>query len=142
NKVVWVLPFLRRARGCGRPCLPPPPHARALLALEDSAAQDQLATRVVAEGLSVRALEEAVAAGAGRPRRAARRPLTAPRELTTAAARLSDHFDTRVKVESTRTKGRIVVEFATVADLERILGIMAPGLAPSVGSGPTGSDAP
>lgn len=117
-------------------------HARALLALEDSAAQDQLATRVVAEGLSVRALEEAVAAGAGRPRRAARRPSTAPRELTAAAARLSDHFDTRVKVESTRTKGRIVVEFATVADLERILGIMAPGLAPSVGSGPTGSDAP
>ena len=108
-------------------------HARALLALDDAEAQDALASRIVAEGLSVRAVEELVAlAGHERPTptRAPRgRRVTAP-ALTDLAERLSDSFDTRVKVELGRRKGKIVVEFASVDDLERIVGLMAPGMGP------------
>jgi ParB family chromosome partitioning protein len=111
-------------------------HARALLALDDSAAQDELAGRIVAEGMSVRAVEELVAlAGQERPAkpRAPRsRRVTAP-ALTDLADRLSDTFDTRVKVELGRRKGKIVVEFASVDDLERIVALMAPSLEPRSG---------
>ena len=107
-------------------------HARALLALEDPQAQDELATRIVAEGLSVRAVEELVALAAHEEPVAPRRPrtqrVTAP-GLSDLADRLSDSFDTRVKVELGRRKGKIVVEFASVDDLERIVGLMAPGVA-------------
>jgi ParB family chromosome partitioning protein len=104
-------------------------HARALLSLDDPEAQDRLASRIVAEGLSVRAVEEIVAVGsddAPRPRasRLARRP-TAP-GLRHLADRLSDLFETRVKVDMGQRKGKIVVEFATVDDLERIVKAMAP----------------
>lgn len=103
-------------------------HARALLALGDPDAQDRLAHRIVAEGLSVRAVEEIVAMGgdqAPKQRRpAARQPV--PPGLTELASRLSDAFDTRVKVELGRhNKGKIVVEFATVQDLERIVAAMS-----------------
>jgi len=115
-------------------------HARALLALADHEAQDQLAGRIVAEGLSVRAVEELVAvAGHEKPvpvRAARSQRVTAP-ALTDLADRLSDSFDTRVKVELGRRKGKIVVEFASVDDLERIVGLMAPGVTPRPG-GPTG----
>jgi ParB family chromosome partitioning protein len=108
-------------------------HARALLALDDAEAQDELATRIVAEGLSVRAVEELVALAAHEKPTAARAPrtqrVTAP-ALTDLADRLSDSFDTRVKVELGRRKGKIVVEFASVDDLERIVGLMAPGVTP------------
>lgn len=108
-------------------------HARALLSLEDPDQQDQLATRIVAEGLSVRAVEEIVSmAGQDKPApvRAARsQRVTAP-ALTDLADRLSDSFDTRVKVELGRRKGKITVEFASVDDLERIIGLMAPGVTP------------
>jgi ParB family transcriptional regulator, chromosome partitioning protein len=106
-------------------------HARALLALEDQDQQDTLAARIVAEGLSVRATEELVAlALAGHPEptksRGARGPrLTAP-GINDLADRLSDTFDTRVKVELGRRKGKIVVEFGSVDDLERIVALMAP----------------
>jgi len=106
-------------------------HARALLALEDPDAQERLAHRIVAEGLSVRAVEEIVAMGGGdapKARRAAARQPTAPR-LTELADRLSDAFDTRVKVELGRRKGKIVVEFASLQDLERIVTAMSPGWA-------------
>ena len=108
-------------------------HARALLALDEADAQDALATRIVAEGLSVRAVEELVALAGHEqptPTRAPRgRRVTAP-ALTDLAERLSDSFDTRVKVELGRRKGKIVVEFASVDDLERIVGLMAPGMGP------------
>jgi len=108
-------------------------HARALLALEDGQAQDNLATRIVAEGLSVRAVEEIVAlAGHEQPskQRAARTPRVTAPAISDLADRLSDTFDTRVKVELGRRKGKIVVEFASVDDLERIIGLMAPSVGP------------
>ena len=105
-------------------------HARALLSLETSEAQERLASRIVAEGLSVRAVEEIVAVGSddAAPRRAARtgaKPPTAP-GLRHLANRLSDLFETRVKVELGQRKGKIVVEFASIDDLERIVKVMNP----------------
>jgi ParB family transcriptional regulator, chromosome partitioning protein len=102
-------------------------HARALLGLDDAARQEELAARVVAEGLSVRATEEAVLLARrdeptpDRPVR--RRPMQAP-GLQELAEQLSDTFDTRVKVELGQRKGRIVVEFGSVEDLERIAKLM------------------
>jgi ParB family chromosome partitioning protein len=102
-------------------------HARALLGLADAEAQDALATRIVAEGMSVRATEEAVAmAAAERPtakRRA--RNISAP-GVEELGSRLSDRFETKVKIQIGRAKGRIVVEFGSVDDLQRIIGVMAP----------------
>lgn len=108
-------------------------HARALLALDEPEAQDRLAQRIVAEGLSVRAVEEIVAVG--EPDKPARKPRAnkpvAP-ALEDLAARLADRFETRVKVDLGRNKGRIVVEFASIDDLERIVRRMEPdGPAPS-----------
>jgi ParB family chromosome partitioning protein len=103
-------------------------HARALVSVANPEIQDRLAMRVVAEGLSVRALEEIVTVGAeGSKRPAARQPAkaSAPR-LADLAARLSERYDTRVKVELGRAKGKITVEFATVDDLERIVAMMDP----------------
>jgi ParB family chromosome partitioning protein len=106
-------------------------HARALLSLEESDQQEVLATRIVAEGLSVRATEEAVslalAEGAPAKKAAARRPRPHAPGLTDLAERLSDHFDTRVRVDIGRRKGRILIEFATVDDLERIVSMIGPG---------------
>jgi ParB family chromosome partitioning protein len=104
-------------------------HARALLGLDDPGSQEELAARIVAEGLSVRATEEAVTLAKREP---TRQPKAPPRKAMQApglqdlADRLSDNFDTRVKVELGRRKGRIVVEFASVDDLERIVKIMSP----------------
>jgi ParB family transcriptional regulator, chromosome partitioning protein len=102
-------------------------HARALLSLADPQEQDHLAHRIVAEGLSVRAVEEIVALGQqqAKPRRApVRQPV--PPELTDLANRLSDALDTRVKVEVGKQKGKIVVEFASWEDLQRIVTTMSP----------------
>jgi ParB family transcriptional regulator, chromosome partitioning protein len=108
-------------------------HARALLGVEDPVSQEQLAHRIVAEGLSVRATEEIVALGA-RPAKGPRVPSTrapvAP-GLKELADRLSDVFETRVKVELGQRKGKIVVEFASLEDLERIVRSMSPELAPA-----------
>jgi len=108
-------------------------HARALLSVEDADAQDELARRIVAEGLSVRAVEEIVALGA-HPAEKNRQPGTktpvAP-ALRDLADRLSDALETRVKVELGQRKGKIVVEFATLDDLERIVRTMSPRLSPA-----------
>jgi ParB family transcriptional regulator, chromosome partitioning protein len=101
-------------------------HARALLAIEDPTSQERLAQRVVAEGLSVRAVEELVTVGEAAdpaPRRQRQPKMVAPK-VKDLADRLSDHFDTRVRVALGRTKGRIVIEFATVDDLERIVSLI------------------
>jgi ParB family chromosome partitioning protein len=104
-------------------------HARALLSIEDPAAQERLAQKIVAEGLSVRAVEEIVALGEEGPVKTPRKtPVNRPvaPALRVLADRLSDRFETRVKVELGRTKGKITVEFATIDDLERIVKAMAP----------------
>lgn len=103
-------------------------HARALLSLDDPDAQERLATRIVAEGLSVRAIEEIISMGEGGTRRTApRRPRPASPVLAELAAVLSDRFETRVKVDMGRSKGRITVEFASIEDLERIVAVMSQG---------------
>jgi ParB family transcriptional regulator, chromosome partitioning protein len=103
-------------------------HARALLGLDDAEAQEQLALRIVAEGLSVRATEElvslAVAEGPAKKAAPSRRAKVHAPALNDLADRLSDRFDTRVKVDIGRNKGKITIEFATVDDLERIVGII------------------
>jgi ParB family chromosome partitioning protein len=111
-------------------------HARALLSVADSEEQDLLARRIVAEGLSVRAVEEIVTLqGSGSKRNGARArgPRAGKRispALDSLADRLSDRFETRVKVDLGQKKGKIVVEFASIEDLERILGQLAPGEGP------------
>jgi ParB family chromosome partitioning protein len=105
-------------------------HARALLALEsDTAAQEALATRIVAEGMSVRATEEAVhlanrGDGPSAPTQPKRKPMQMP-GLQDVAERLSDKLDTRVTVAMGKRKGKIVVEFGSVGDLERLVQIIA-----------------
>jgi ParB family chromosome partitioning protein len=101
-------------------------HARALLGLEDPAAQDRLATRIVAEGLSVRATEEIVAFGDEQTpakEHKQRRNLSAP-GLDDLAERLSDHLETRVRVQAGSTRGKVIIEFATLEDLRRICDII------------------
>ncbi|MEJ5914617.1 ParB/RepB/Spo0J family partition protein [Pseudokineococcus sp. 1T1Z-3] len=102
-------------------------HARALLGLPDAAAMERLAQRVVAEGLSVRSTEEAVALGeeAPAPRRAAA-PRARDERAEAVASALSERLETRVTVAMGRRKGRLSVEFAGAEDLERILAVLAP----------------
>jgi ParB family chromosome partitioning protein len=105
-------------------------HARAVLALEGGPEkQEELAARIVAEGLSVRATEEAVTlanredtdpVGPTNPRR---KPIQMP-GLQDVAERLSSAFDTRVSVSLGKRKGKIVVEFGSVDDLQRIVDLM------------------
>ena len=100
-------------------------HARALLGLADRAAMERLAQRIVAEGLSVRNIEEIVAVGDDetprprKPRAGAHHP-----QLDGQAARLSDRFDTRVRINLGQRKGRLTFEFASVDDLDRIVRLM------------------
>jgi ParB family chromosome partitioning protein len=103
-------------------------HARALLALEAGPeAQESLAARIIAEGLSVRATEEAVTlanrAGPSQPTPPRRKPIQMP-GLQDVAERLSSAFDTRVTVSLGKRKGKIVVEFGSVDDLQRIVDLM------------------
>ncbi|WP_145010460.1 ParB/RepB/Spo0J family partition protein [Mycobacterium marseillense] len=105
-------------------------HARALLSLEAGPdAQEELASRIVAEGLSVRATEEAVTlanrSGASTPTAPRRKPIQMP-GLQDVADRLSTAFDTRVTVSLGKRKGKIVVEFGSVDDLQRIIDVMTP----------------
>ncbi|GAA4748056.1 ParB/RepB/Spo0J family partition protein [Nocardioides endophyticus] len=102
-------------------------HARSLLAISDPEVQDRLAARVVAEGISVRALEEIVAmrdADGPAPRVVRKKPV-AP-GLVDLAERLSDRFETRVKIDLGRSKGKVTVEFGSIDDLQRIVDIMDP----------------
>jgi ParB family chromosome partitioning protein len=110
-------------------------HARTLVSVEDLEQQDMLARRVVEEGLSVRSLEEIVHLMGSREQKAprAKKPRAGARlspALSDLATRLSDRFETRVKVDLGQKKGKITVEFASVEDLERILGTLAPGEGP------------
>ncbi|GIG57993.1 chromosome partitioning protein ParB [Longispora fulva] len=101
-------------------------HARALLSLDNAEAQEALALRIVAEGLSVRVTEELVSLGAPETRKApaARRPKAHAPALGELAEKLCDRFDTKVRVDLGKRKGKITIEFATVDDLERIVGVI------------------
>jgi ParB family chromosome partitioning protein len=101
-------------------------HARALLALDDAAAMERLAQRIVAEGLSVRSVEEIVALGGDQEKATRRRPRAGSRhpQLDDLAARLSDRFDTRVNIALGQRKGKLTVEFASVDDLHRIVDLL------------------
>lgn len=113
-------------------------HAKALLGHPDPAAQESLARRVVAEGLSVRTLEELVgasSASAGSGARSARPGGRRPAVPTAGVAgpietRLSDLLDTRVTVVDVRGRGRLVVEFGGQDDLSRIADLIDPAGAP------------
>ena len=104
-------------------------HARSLLGVSEAGRQDRLAARVVAEGISVRGLEEIVAVGdfgdedSDPVIRSARPSAPGLKEIDD---RLSDRLDTRVKVTLGRSKGKIAIEFASLSDLERIVAVIDP----------------
>jgi ParB family transcriptional regulator, chromosome partitioning protein len=101
-------------------------HARALLSLDDGASMERMAQRIVAEGMSVRNVEEIVAVGGDQPADKPRRPRAGNRhpQLDDLAARLSDRFDTRVNIALGQRKGKLTVEFASVDDLHRIIELL------------------
>lgn len=108
-------------------------HARALLMVHDPVQQERLAQRIVAEGLSVRSVEEIVAMGE-RPEKARRSPTVrtpSPRASHLSEV-LTDTLDTRVNVQIGRNKGRITIEFAGEDDLERILTVLRDGVSTEV----------
>ena len=118
-------------------------HARALLGTPDRAYQEALARRVVAEGLSVRTVEEAVRERSGKPAAAPKADSAVgpepghrlrPPGLLELEELLARHLDTRVKIEMGATKGRVLVEFATLEDLERIYRVMTEAEPASVSS--------
>ncbi len=102
-------------------------HARSLLALSNEEEMENLAKRIVAEGLSVRAVEEIVAVGAGmkssKTKTSKGKKIQSP-ALNEIADRLSDKFETRVKIDMARNKGTVSIEFATFEDLQRIINII------------------
>src|SRR6478672_2357427 len=105
-------------------------HARALLALPDAAAMERLAQKIVAEGMSVRATEEAVTlyqSPAAAPKNNIPRPGARHERLDYLASSLSDRLDTNVKISLGARKGRVSIEFASVEDLNRIMDVLTPG---------------
>ncbi|CAN2228026.1 Spo0J Stage 0 sporulation protein J (antagonist of Soj) containing ParB-like nuclease domain [Candidatus Nanopelagicaceae bacterium] len=100
-------------------------HARALLGLTDSADIEKLASRIVAEGLSVRAVEEIIATMKPSTKTTKKPAVKGVSGAGLAAAELlSDYLDTRVSVESGKGKGKIVIEFAGSEDLQRIVDLI------------------
>ncbi|MET3950646.1 ParB/RepB/Spo0J family partition protein [Arthrobacter sp. UYEF36] len=105
-------------------------HARALLALPDAAAMERLAQKIVAEGMSVRATEEAVTLyqnPSAAPKNNIPRPGARHERLDYLASSLSDRLDTNVKISLGARKGRVSIEFASVEDLNRIMDVLSPG---------------
>ena len=101
-------------------------HARALLALDTPELMEKLATRIVAEGMSVRATEEAVTLTEPvRTPRAARKDAPSNPRAAEVAADLSEHFDTRVTVDMGKNRGRVIIEFAGEDDLDRVLAVIS-----------------
>lgn len=104
-------------------------HARALLSLPDAAAMERLAQKIVAEGMSVRATEEAVTLyqdPATPAKNNVPRPGARHERLDYLASSLSDRLDTNVKISLGVRKGKVSIEFASVEDLNRIMDVLAP----------------
>ena len=105
-------------------------HARALLALPDAAAMERMAQKIVSEGMSVRATEEAVTlyqSPSTGPKSNSPRPGARHERLDYLASSLADRLDTNVKISLGARKGRVSIEFASVEDLNRIMDVLAPG---------------
>lgn len=99
-------------------------HARAILSVASAAEQEKLATKIVNEELSVRAAEAVAAtfgSGPSKPGKAKPKPGTRRDHLDAVATALGDKLDTRVTIALGKTRGTITIEFATVADLNRIV---------------------
>ena len=96
-------------------------HARALLGLSDAAEIEKLANRIVAENLSVRSVEEIIATGGSGKKSTKRKTRKGNPELNEKAEELGDHLDTRVKIEGSASKGKIVIEYSGGEDLQRII---------------------
>lgn len=105
-------------------------HARALLGLSNGEAIEQLAQRIVNEGLSVRATEEAVALSGDKPVKKNAKPRETQRNerLDFLATSLADRLDTSVKIQLGSRKGKVSIEFASVEDLNRIMEVLDPDL--------------
>ena len=96
-------------------------HARALLGLTDAAEIEKLANRFVAENLCVRSVEEIIATGGSGKKSTKRKTRKGNPELNEIAEELGDHLDTRVKIEGSTNKGKIVIEYSGGEDLQRII---------------------
>ncbi|MDT7539085.1 MAG: ParB family transcriptional regulator, chromosome partitioning protein [Actinomycetota bacterium] len=103
-------------------------HARAILGLDSAEAQERMAERVVAEGMSVRGVEEAVTLALGAEEAPARKPRSrkeAPAEFGVVADRLAERFETRVRVDASgKGRGKVIIEFAGLEDLQRIVDVI------------------
>jgi ParB family transcriptional regulator, chromosome partitioning protein len=104
-------------------------HARAVAKLTEHSHQERLADRIVAEGLTVRQAEELASriagldegtAGSETDHRPRSRPVPQAPGVAELAERLSDRLDTRVRVQLGKRKGKVLIEFATLEDLQRI----------------------
>jgi len=101
-------------------------HARALLGLTDAAAIEKLANRIVAEGLSVRTVEEIIAIS--KPSSKTKKPSSAKKsspELKELGEKIGDVLDTRVRIESNGGKGEIIVEYSGAEDLQRLVKLIS-----------------
>lgn len=99
-------------------------HARALLGLTDEKEIENLANRIVSEGLSVRATEEIIATGLAQTKVKRRVNNSNNVHMADVEEDLSDYFDTRVGVQSGKSKGKIVIEFSGTSDLHRIVSLI------------------
>ena len=99
-------------------------HARALLGLADQHEIEKLANRIVAEGLSVRATEEIISLGGKSKTTTTKNKRTTSPEIKELGVRLSDALDTRVNIEMTQKRGKIVIEFGSLEDLHRIIDVI------------------
>ena len=99
-------------------------HARALLGLADQHEIEKLANRIVAEGLSVRATEEIISLGGKSKTTTTKNKRTTSPEIKELGIRLSDALDTRVNIEMTQKRGKIVIEFGSLEDLHRIIDVI------------------
>ncbi|WP_167137490.1 ParB/RepB/Spo0J family partition protein [Diaminobutyricimonas sp. TR449] len=97
-------------------------HARAILSVGEPEAMEHLADKIVNEDLSVRAAEAAATRNSPKPKKAKPSAGTRQGQLNEIADRLGDRLNTRVKVTLGATKGAITIDFASVGDLNRILG--------------------
>jgi ParB family chromosome partitioning protein len=100
-------------------------HARALLGLSDSSAIEKLANRIVAEGLSVRTIEEIIAISRPEGKKKSGKVKRSSPELKELGDQLGDVLDTRVRIESGSGKGEIIIEFAGAEDLQRLVKLIS-----------------